>query len=264
MAMGLCTDKSTTYLKDRGYNVVRHPNERLKPLDLIGRQGDSKYLGSLDKLITNPPGPLPAIDADIVAADINGQKSSKLDLGIGINILGNLIGAMGGNLGLNVNYTDAQKVEFAYEGVTNDQAVPLDIGDYLRDGVVDAGNIVLKEYVLGRGELFLITKTAKSKTFKVKFERKNGTAAKVDVPVLSNAVGGNIQVDASGESNSTITFTGPKPLVFGFECFRVAVKNGELGLVSVQAGNVVMAAGGVQATKGEILEPGGLLDVADL
>ena len=36
--MGFCRDKATTYLQARGYNVVRHPNELLEPLTLLGRQ----------------------------------------------------------------------------------------------------------------------------------------------------------------------------------------------------------------------------------
>ena len=95
----LCSDKSTTFLRGLGYNVVRHPSADFTPLGLLGRQnGETIRLGPLNLLITNPPGPLPKVTADVVAADINGQATSKLDIGIGANILGTLIGAMRGAL----------------------------------------------------------------------------------------------------------------------------------------------------------------------
>ncbi len=59
--MGICKDESTAYLQRLGYNVVRHPQEGIKPPHLIGRQrGTTSFLGSLDQLITNPSGSFPA------------------------------------------------------------------------------------------------------------------------------------------------------------------------------------------------------------
>src|SRR5262249_28880397 len=142
-----CTDQSMTVLARLGYNVVRHPSANFRPLILIGKQdGEFLQLGSLNQLITNPPGPPPAITTGEPGTGIQGESSNKLDLGIGANILGSLIGAMGGNLGINVTYTDARRVEFKYTDVTLDSVVPLDIGNYLRDGNVDAGNLILQQY----------------------------------------------------------------------------------------------------------------------
>jgi hypothetical protein len=259
--MGLCKDKSTTYLAGLGYNVVRHPSAGFRPLGLLGRQNKATLqLGPLNLLITNPPGPLPAITSDVPAADINGQTSSKLSIGIGINILGTLIGAMGGgNLGANLNFTNAQQVEFSYTDVTNDSAVPLEVGNYLRSAAVDAGNLILEQYVLGNGELFLITKIAKSKKFSIKFEKSNGVDAKVDVPAIQQIAGGKITVGASGDSKSTLSFEGATPLRFAFQCFQVGVVDGVLSLTSVQAGAVPAAfAGGEKAFA---LVTNGLLDL---
>src|SRR5262245_38431634 len=109
--MGICRDDSTAYLQRLGYNVVRHPQEGINPLHLVGRQGGAtSFLGSLDKLITNPPGPLPSIEMNLVAADVNGKRSSKLKLAVGANILGSVIGAMGGNLGVDTSYTNARTI----------------------------------------------------------------------------------------------------------------------------------------------------------
>ena len=260
--MGVCSDKSTKFLANKGYNVVRHPSVEYRPLMLLGRQNkEVLQLGPLDLLVTNPPGPLPQIAADQPAADLNGNASDKLAVGVGINILGNIIGAMGGNLGATVNFTKAKRMEFSYRDVLNDSVLPLNVGNYLKNAEVDAANLVLREYVLGNGELFLITKTAKSNVFTVKFESSSGTAVGVDVPVIQQLVGGNVKVEASGENNSVVSFEGKTRLAFAFQCFQLGVLDGVLALTSVQAGAVTAAAGAAGESKPEALAAASLLDV---
>ena len=140
--------------------------------------------------------------------------------------------------------------------------MPIDIGNYLRDGTIDAGNLVLKEYVLGNGELFIVTKTAKSKEFEVRFEHKNQVAASVKVPLLQDLVGGDIGVKESSEDGATIRFAGPQALVFGFQCLRIAIVDGEISLVTVQPGGIVAAAGGASVDEFVLLAPNQLLDVS--
>ena len=259
--MGLCTDSSVTFLRNLGYNVVRHPNAALKPLDLVGVQDkESNYLGPLDLLISNPPATAPAVTMDVVAANINGQLSSKLSIDLGANILGSVIGALGGgNLGASVTYTNARTIQFQYTDVLNDQVVPLQVGNYLRDGRVDSGNLILKQYVLGNGDLYLITKTAKSKKFSVAFEMNNGAAAKVDVPLIQSIAGGSVNVTVDAQRKHVVSFEGAQPLVFGFQCFQVGVTEGNLSLTAIQAGGVVAAAGVAGAEIPAMLTGQGLL-----
>jgi len=73
-------------------------------LTLLGRQkGTTIELGGLDKLISSSGLTLPGIRRDTVAADLNGQVSNKLSLSVGANILGSVIGAMGGDLGFDLH-----------------------------------------------------------------------------------------------------------------------------------------------------------------
>jgi hypothetical protein len=238
--MGICKDKSTTYLADRGYNVVREPNAALEPLSLLGRQNKAiSQLGPLNLLITNPPGPLPAITANVPAADINGQTSSKISIGIGLNVLGNLLGAMGGrDLGANLNFTDASQIEFSYSDVLNDSVAPLEVGNYLRSAKVDTGNLLLRQYVLGNGDLFLVTTIAKSDKFTARFETSRGEDAEVNLPVLQGIAGGSVKIGSNGASNSTVSFQGNQALTFAFQCFQVGVLDGVLSLTSVQPGKL--------------------------
>jgi hypothetical protein len=119
--------------------------------------------------------------------------------------------------------------------------VPLDVGRYLRGHDVDAGNPVLREYVLGDGELFLITRTAKAGRFSVSYERKNGVGAKVDVKALAALTGGHVQVSPDASRDWVVSYAGPEHLVFGFQCFRLGIESGALDLELVPAGATRLA-----------------------
>jgi len=257
-----CSDQSTKFLKDRGYNVVKHPRKGIRLLELLGRQDKSVIrLGRIDQLIASSRSALPEIIENEPGAAINGQSSSTLTLGIGVNILGTIISAMGGNLGVDVSYTNAKKITFHYTDVVTDRARPLDIGDFLRDGEVDAGNLILREYVLGNGELFLITETTKANKFTVNYEIKRGVGAKVDVPVIQQLVGANVSVQSDKESASTVVFEGPDHLTFGFKCLKVEVGDGDLRLMNSRAGDTALEA--VGEARGEILTSDGRIEVLE-
>jgi hypothetical protein len=235
-----CKDTSLTYLAGLGYNVIRYPDATFAPLKLLGEQnGNFMVLGSLSQLITASTNPLPVITADQPASDVNGQKSSSLKLGVGANILGTLISALGGNLSASVDYTDAQALSFIYQDVLSDSVTALDAGAYLKGGHVDSENLVLKQYVLGNGKLYLITKIVKSDKFTVKYSKDDGVDASVQVPMIQAAVGGSLTVATTSDSSASLTFAGKTPMPFGFQCFQVGVKDGELSLVNTKAGSVI-------------------------
>lgn len=234
-----CSDNSITILANLGYNIVRHPRANLGPLTLIGKQnGEFLQLGSISKLITNAPSDPPPITRDQPGAGIQGQSSSSLDLGIGANILGNIIGGMGGNLGVNVSYTNARKISFNYTDVTLDSIDPIELGEYLKNGDVNADNLILEQYVIGNGELFIISTIAKSKKFTVSYEKKKSVGAKVDVPALEALASANVKVSVDAANSSVISFEGSTPLSFAFQCLQVGVIDGVLSLTTVRAGTV--------------------------
>lgn len=259
-----CKDNSLTYLAGLGYNVIRHPDATFAPLKLLGEQnGEFMVLGSLNQLITASTNPLPVITADQTASDVNGQKSSSLKLGVGANILGTLISALGGNLAASVDYTDAQELSFVYQDVLSDSVTALDAGAYLSGGHVDSDNLVLKQYVLGNGRLYLITKIVKSDKFTVKYSKKDGVDASVKVPVIQAAVGGSLTVGTASNASATVTFVGKRAMPFGFQCFQVGVKDGELSLVSTKAGSVFGLApdGGTDSFPSPVILSDGMLTV---
>jgi hypothetical protein len=259
--MGFCSDASTQYLRDVGYNVVRLPRDFLPPLSLIGRQNKTfEFVGSVQDLITNPPGPLPQITTGQQAASINGQRSSSMKVSLGLTILNGLISGLGGGkIGASASFTNARKMTFEFNNVTFDSVVPTQIGRWLRDGDVDQGNPLLAQYVLGNGSLYVVTERLRTAELTTSFEASDGVNASVDVPVLSNQVGGSLGVELANGRTNAIKFKGPGEVTFGFKCFQIGVKNGEITMLSVKPGSV-LASLADDAEEGEILADG-LMDV---
>jgi hypothetical protein len=116
--------------------------------------------------------------------------------------------------------------------------LPLEVGNYLRSAKIDTGNLLLRQYVLGNGDLFLVTSIAKSDKFTARFEKSNGADAEVNLPVLQALAGGSVKISSNGASNSTVSFQGSQALTFAFQCFQVGVLDGVLSLSSVQPGRL--------------------------
>jgi hypothetical protein len=147
--------------------------------------------------------------------------------------------------------------------VLSDSVKPLDVGNYLRAGVVDAGNLILEQYVLGNGRLYIISRTVKTSKFTVQAERSNNTAAELDAPALQSVASGNLKVDTSAAASGMVSYEGDKNLVFGFECFEVGVVNGELSLASTKLGPVALGDGAPPVVPpAAMLGDGNLLNLA--
>lgn len=230
--MGICKDKYVSFLNRFGYNVVRLPRAGIRPLMLLGRQhGATALLGDVKLLIEESDRKRPEMDVDLDAAPLKGQQSSSLDVAVGLNLLGTFLGALGGNLGVKTAYSGAQKVTFQFDDVVLDRVLPGDVGEFLKRGTVNADNPVFQQYVVGNGDLFLITETLKSKKFTVSASKKDGTEVGLDIPAIKELVGGNVAVTATSERTATVTYEGDNRVVFGFACFQVGIDEGVLSLV---------------------------------
>lgn len=264
--MGFCADEATTYLRGLGYNVVRHPRQDLRPLLLLGRQaGEVLVLGSVEGLTQGPGRGLPAVDVGQTAADINGRSTGKFSSALGLNILDSLLGALGAAGGVRAHYRGARSIQFTFTDVEVDRVDPLDVGDYLRDSEVDADNPILHEYILGNGELYVVTQTVKSNQLSVTAETNDGSGVRLDVPAIQDALGGRVAVSRQGQSSTAITYSGTKKLVFGFKCFTVGLLDGRISLVATRAGSLALALSSLSPASGPpaLLSRHGLVEIQD-
>jgi hypothetical protein len=223
-----CNDPVLTLLKSSGYNAIRLPKADCRPLQIMSRSGkDLNRLGELTTLLVagSEVGP-PPIDSDVPAATISGSRTSDLSLGIGLTILGNILGAMGGSkLGLSASYQAAKTVAFEFQEVLEDKVSIALLDQYLGQADVNPFSRYVAD-LLESDEVYVTTATIKSRKFVVEAKVSEKQALSVDVPVLQEAVGGNVTVSSQGGSSSKIAYEGKIPLVFGFQAVRLYYKDG--------------------------------------
>ena len=224
-----CKDQSLTFLNGFGYNVVRAPKVDIQPLQLLIREkGIMKNLGELASLLNvGDLAPLPGIKRDKQMANISGSRTSDLSAGVGISILGNIIGAMGGSkLGLEAKYAQAKTISFEFADVLEDSLEIVMLDQFLAGADVNP----LSRFVanlLEADDIFVITAVIKSQSISVLSKKKNDTAVVVSVPEIKEIVGGNVDVSTKSGSESTITFSGKVPLVFGFQAIQLTYEDGQ-------------------------------------
>jgi hypothetical protein len=267
--MALCKDPSLTFLNKFGYNVIKLPRVGIEPMDIVGRDSSTEWLGKLSR-VWNTTMPPPEPGPPQPAANVQGQKSDKLELSVGLKILENALRAFGATVpSLAFAYNRARKIQFTFGNVTSTSVEPLAAGNYLGSGDLNTNNPVVSHYFLeDHAEAFLIFDVLKTTSIDVTATDDSGTEIKVDVPQIQATVGVNVGVGVSGSAQATLTFSGQTPVSFGFRAFSINFANGKWVLAGAQASDSLafgVSAGGAQPTPASslgqpvLLKTGGLL-----
>lgn len=239
-----CKDPALTALKSIGYNVVQLPRVDLRPTQLLVANGKKlQRLGEITSIFVQNADapPAPAMAADRPGPGITISKSAALDAGVGLNILGGLISALGGStLGLNLAYAKAKKIEMEYTGTLENSAELAIIDQFLAGASINQFSKAAKE-MLEKDRVYVVTSTLKAATLNVTATDQNKSAIGIDVPVLSNAVGGNLKVSSSGEGSTKVTFKGNVPLVFAFQAVQLIFDDGVYRTMKLVEGGGVIA-----------------------
>jgi hypothetical protein len=245
-------DPSVTFLNQFGYNVVKLPRAGIEPLDVIGRDDATQWLGPLASVWTSSvpvPTPLPPRPA----APVNGQKTDHLQMTFGLKILANTLAAFGATVpALDVAYSRARRVQFSYTNVTSTVVPPLEAGNYLAAGTLNTANPVVRHYFTDEDpQAFLIVDVLKSDSLTVTATDDRGAEVGLDVPAIQGLVGANVKVKTSGSSSSTLTFTGPEAVTFGFVVDEIEYDGVRWSLRgAAPAGGLAFAAGAASAHAG--------------
>lgn len=222
------TDPFLTHLKAFGYSVVRLPRTDIRPLQLVVRE-DTRLTRLGDLVTVLQPGDrvaLPVLKQNIAAANISGGRTRDLSIGVGLTILGNVIGAMGGSkLGLDAGYRRAKTITFEFADVLEDRVDLADVDQYLGDADISAFSHHLAQ-LLESDAVYVTTSTIKTSRFIVQAKDSDGVELDVEVPEIRGVVGGTVKVAATGGSSSKVVYEGTVPLVFGFQAARLYYENG--------------------------------------
>jgi hypothetical protein len=217
-------DESITYLKDKGYCVFRTPRSDAKPLQTLMKAGkkDLVRLGDLETISTPGSNPLPPVSVDNEApVEISGKESSSTKVEVGVTILGGFLKALGGkDLGISAGFTRAKALTFKFEDVLEDH-VALDKLDQFLSTCTFRGDGLTVVNALLDDAVFVVTSTLKSAKFTVSAKGESGTKIGLDVPVISGAASGSLDVDLSRATEGVVTFQGKAPVVFAFQAVQV-------------------------------------------
>jgi hypothetical protein len=232
-------DPSVTYLNKLGYNVVKLPRTGIEPMDVIGRDQTMQWLGPIDS-IWNSAIPKPQAGPPKPAS------------AVGLSILGNTLAAFGVSVpSLDVAYKSAHAVQFSYSNVSITSVAPFAAGSYLAKGELQSDNPAVKNYFLsGQPTAYLITEVLKSNSLTVTATDSHGTAVGVDLSVFQG-VDTKVGIKPSSAGNSTISFTGPEPITFGFAVQQIAREGDQWTLHGVApSGDIAFGVSGTGAGQG--------------
>src|SRR5262245_5140480 len=206
MAFG-CKDPALTFLNKFGYNVVKLPRTGIEPLLVLGRDKSLNPIGDLST-VWKAPAPPPAPGAPQAAASIEGQKSEKLDLSIGLKLLANALAAFGATTpSVDFAYKQARKVQFTLANVKSVAIEPFTVGEYLATGDLNLNNPFVARYFEDDDtNAYIITEVLKSDTVTITATDSSDTGVKLDVPAISGVVGANVKVSSGGESTGTLSY----------------------------------------------------------
>ena len=268
--MGMCKDPVTQELNKRGYNLVKLPRVGIEPLDVLGRDGDSmEKLGSVTEVWTSSVA-APTAGAPAPAAGIGGQKTSDLDVGIGLKLLSNVLSGLGGGISLpslNAAFKNSKKVQFEFVNVESTSVTPFALGKFLASGALDTSNPFVTHY-FGNDETqeYIIFDVLKSDTITVTSKSESGAAVDANIGALSGALSAAVKVNAGASGSSELTFKSAVKATFAFKLFEVFFENGKWVPKGAAADDdfsfAAPVAGVAVAETSVVIKPGGMLKIA--
>lgn len=216
-------DPAITYLKDLGYLPVRLPRSDVTPLQIASKNGkDLELLGSLADAMIAGSVPLPPVVFDIqTAGTVNGQRSSRVKLSVGVNILNGILKALTGkSLDASAGYESADTLRFEFTGVTAGKIDIVRLDQFLNRAKIHPDCKHIEELMLD-DEVGVITATISSKRFLVTAQDENSFDISLNVPVLQQIAGGELKVNVTNSDKTEIAYEGATPVVFGVQAIQL-------------------------------------------
>jgi hypothetical protein len=266
--MALCKDPVTKELNKRGYNIVKLPRVGIEPMDVLGREDDSmEKLGAIGEVWTSTAA-LPTVGAPTAVAGIDGERSSDLDLGVGLKLLGNVLAGLGGGISLpslNLAFKQAKKIQFRFVNIESTSITPFALGKFLANGTLDMTNPFAAHY-FGNDETqeYIIFDVLKSDSISVTAKSETGTEVAADVGALGGALSANVKVKVGVAGSTEITFQSAVKATFAFKLFEVFFEDGKWVPRGVGADDGLAFAAGGDDTFGKsvVISPSRLLKIA--
>jgi hypothetical protein len=214
------------FLPDADYLSATMPTTDLEVLMVLARErGILRRFSTLPTVFTSASSAEDiAVTRDQTVVAVRGTASRKMKIGIGASIAAGLISALGGkSIGAHLMASRAKSIEFGYTDVTADR---VDLGSL--DHWLAAADFNPQSHstadLLASENMFVIVGLLKARGVSVKLLDDNEQSLSVDLPVIADAVGAQVTTGASGERNTTLTFSGKSPLGVGVKAAQIKVE----------------------------------------
>ncbi len=216
----ICKDPALTYLKELGYNIVRLPSEKVKPLDLIGGDDSGQnWLGPIQNFCQSdrvPPTPL--LEATVA---IDMKRTNALTLEAGLELLHNFLASFGvGSARLQSAYSKARSLELSFDRPSIHTVDPA-LWTMAADGDPHCRAPLRRALLQAGCTACVITETLTSRSFRVAAFDKNHQRVEVDLGALKDVLDAGVEVRGGREDHGTLSYTGSRDLTFGFKAFQL-------------------------------------------
>ena len=248
-------DPLLNLLKDIGFLPLRLPRADVQPLQLLNLDGKKfSLLGDLNEAMSSGSATLPAIKKDIATAgQIQGTRSSTVKASLGLDILGNILGALTGTkLDVSAGFQNVTTLTFEFGDVMVSTVSVILLDKYLNVATIDATAKQIKR-LMQAGKVAVTTAVARSKKYIVSAQNDNGNYIKADVPVIKGIASGNLSVSTTGGKNQKVVFEGPDAVTFGVQAAQLRFDQSGIitALDQIAAGTGVLGMAAKPKAKGQ-------------
>jgi hypothetical protein len=223
--LGLCPDDPLVQtLRDAfGANILRVPDERLRPLTVLASDGRTTSIrGALAPLLFDAA-PLAVDVYHAAAASLSGRHTRNVKLDLGLTILSGFLQPMGvAPAGIAAHFGDASELSFSFPDVRRSFVDVNELGHVLAGREVDVGNPAAAIFVEGDYTFLVVDSVLTSRDFDIRVEATNGAGFGLDLPGIQEVVAaasGTVTVEAA--SGRALRFRGKHDLAFAFTCVRL-------------------------------------------
>jgi hypothetical protein len=224
------------WLKDYGFTALALPRRNLNPADVLYRGNDAfdTKVGTLGELFPGA-GALDVEEGEQIA-DITRSVTKKVEVGVGLRILGALFGAAASSkLGADTDVKHAKTVSVTYENVSQDSLSVLGLQSWLERVEVNTAGQTMEW--LNQGRLAPVTAVLRTADLSIVAERDNGAAIDLSVPEIEGIVSASATVSRDSGSTAKITFNGRQSIAFGFQAFKLLFEgNVSFGIEQIRRG----------------------------
>lgn len=226
----ICRNNTTDLLRQTFHATpVTPPESTIQPLFVLSRL-DGKVSRRGDLKFLFPKKYHKSLNLEFSrnrVADTALQRTQKVDMGMGVQIMGALLqGFKIDTAPVTAALSGAREISFSF---TNIERVSVDVnelGAVLSGKHLDLENASAKIFLGSDGpsEMLLVTDVLSSNMMAVNTESTSGQDFKINLEALQAAIASaNLDVKVKKHQESSIVFQGETPLTFAFSCIRVYV-----------------------------------------